>query len=123
MDSVVKVLPELAPLHLILEIMVGRADHPKVHRDELVAAKPRELPGLERAEKIDLCLCAYRSNFVEKKRPPIGDLEFAFVPVLSAGKPSIATMPSNSRTTMSSKYVKPVVQRCFTQRAGGPSFT
>src|SRR2546430_11458369 len=70
-----QVVPELALLGGLREILVRRGDHPHVHRDRLLAAEPLDHPRFEHAQQLRLGLGAEIAHLAEKQVARVRELE------------------------------------------------
>ena len=77
LEPVVEILAELAPQHHLLEIAVGRRDHPDVDVDVLVAAELGELRVLEDVEQLGLQRRFHLADLVEEDGAGVGLFELA----------------------------------------------
>src|SRR5208283_277424 len=64
-DAVIEIDPELAPLHLLFEIAVGRANETHVDLNSAGSADPFELAFLKHAQKLGLKRRRNLADFVE----------------------------------------------------------
>ena len=83
-----EVLAELAFLHPLGEIAVGRADHAQIELDRLLAAHPLDLVLLQRPEDLPLQVERQVADLVEKQGAPVCQLELAELLPVRAGKRS-----------------------------------
>ncbi len=74
-----EVLPEGAPADLLLEVLVGGRDHPHVDGHGPRPPYRFELLLLEDAEDLGLRLQGHVPDLIEEQRPPVGQLELAFL--------------------------------------------
>ena len=83
-QPVVKVLPEFATPHQLLEIDVGGGDDAHLHLDALHGSEGKELLLLEDAQELGLYLRLDGADLVEEDRPTVGHLE---QPLLGLDRP------------------------------------
>src|SRR5262249_20962217 len=72
-ETVEEVCPESPGAHGLLQIAIGRRDHPHVHTDRLVAADRLELLLLEYPQQLDLGLEWQLADLVEEDRAVVGE--------------------------------------------------
>ena len=74
-DPVEEILTKSAGCHERDEIPVGRSNEPHIHLVRSFAAHGSELPVLQNAQQLRLHGERHLTDFVEKQRSPIGDVE------------------------------------------------
>src|SRR5713226_486838 len=79
-EPVEEVLAEAAPRDQLVEVVVGRGDHPDVDLDRVLAAHALERLLFQRAQHLGLRLQAHVSDLVEKERAAVGRLELSLAP-------------------------------------------
>ena len=82
-QPVKKVLPEPSISDLSLEVSTCRGDYPYVHFYCPGAAKPFEFTILQYPQELCLEFNRNLTDFVQKERPAVGNLETADLPVVS----------------------------------------
>src|SRR2546422_2895698 len=80
-QAIEEVRAEPPGAHGLLQVAVGRGDHPHVHADRLVAAHRLELLLLEDAQQLDLRLERELADLVEEDRALVGEREATDVPL------------------------------------------
>ena len=85
-EAVVEILAQLAVLHGVRGIDVGRGNDADVDGLLLPSAKAAELPLLQHAQQLDLRGRRHLRNFVEKERPAVRELEASFASIGRAGE-------------------------------------
>ena len=85
-QPVVQVLAELAFVHHVAQIDVGRGDDPDVDLDRLDAAEAHELALLDDAQQLGLRLERDVADLVEEDRALVGELEQPLLRVDGAGE-------------------------------------
>ena len=85
-EPVEQVLAELALLHHLAQVAVGRGDDAHVHAQRAGAAEPLELVLLEHAQDLRLRARAHVADFVEEQRAAVGLLEAADALLVGAGE-------------------------------------
>ena len=88
-EAVEQVLAELAFVHHVAQIDVGRGDDPDVDLDRLDAAKAHELALLDDAQQLGLRLERDVADLVEEDRPLVGELEQPLLRVDGAGESAL----------------------------------
>ena len=83
-DAVVEVLAKPGSLDLLSEILIGGGDDPDVGLDVPVGADPTELPGLERAQDLDLGGRAHLADLVQEQGALVRGLEEPVLESVSA---------------------------------------
>ena len=72
----------------LAQIAIGSRNEPQIHFDGARATQPFKFAFLQNAQKLDLCGCGNISNFIEKQRALVGELEFSRLARGGAGKSS-----------------------------------
>src|SRR5262249_2306502 len=85
-----EVLPESPPLHLFLEVLVGRAARADVDRALLPLAEPEDLLGLQPPQQLGLRRERELAELVEKDRPAGAALEEPRLRALRAGEGALS---------------------------------
>jgi hypothetical protein len=85
-DPVEEVLAEGAGSNELAEILVGRGDHPHIHRDGAGAPEPFHLALLQRAQELGLEVHAQAPHLVEEQGAAVGQLELAELARVRAGE-------------------------------------
>ena len=79
MDSVIQVLAEPPLPHHLFQVLIRRADQPKIHLDLFFAAQPRQRPVLQHAQQLALQRRRERRNLVKEQRPLVRQLDAPFL--------------------------------------------
>src|ERR1051326_7947188 len=74
-EAVVEILSELLLLHRVAQVAVRRGDHADIHLHRFRPSDPVERAVLQHAEEFHLKRLARLSDFIEKNRPPVRQLE------------------------------------------------
>ena len=77
-EPMIQIAAELAQLHLLAQIPIGRGDDADVHPEKVLAADPPELPLLEYPQQLGLRRQRHLADLVEEDGPAVGQLEEAF---------------------------------------------
>jgi hypothetical protein len=85
-EPVQQVGAETAVAHLLLEVLVGRGDHPHVDTDQLAAADAEELVLGQHPQQTGLQRQRHVANLVQKQGSAIGLLEATDVSLRRAGE-------------------------------------
>ncbi len=73
-QPVIQILPEFARLDRLLQVLVGRSDHPRVERQQAVSSQPFEFALLQHPQQLGLQQRSHLPDFVEEQRPVLGRL-------------------------------------------------
>ena len=84
--AVEQILAELAFLHQLPQIHVGRGEDPDVHLDRFHPAEPHEVALLDHAQQLGLGLERNGADLVEEDAAPIGEIEQSFLRIDGAGE-------------------------------------
>ncbi len=76
-EAVEQILAEVPFGDAVLQVAVGRGDHPHVAADGLVAAHALETALLQHAQQLDLHRQAHVADFIQQQRAALGHLEAA----------------------------------------------
>ena len=79
-----QVFAKLSLPHRLLQILVRRGDDAHVHFERTLPADPLDDPALQHAQQLRLRLRAQVTDFVEKQRTAVRQLEAALAPVRGA---------------------------------------
>src|SRR4030042_2660012 len=74
-ESVIKILPESALLHLFSQILIGRSNHPDIHLQGFLSAHPLKAVILQDPKQEDLGGRGNLTNLIEENRPSIGQFK------------------------------------------------
>ncbi len=85
-QAVVQVVAERPGFDHVPQVLVGGSDDAHVRFDGLSAAKPLKFAFLQHAQQFGLHHRLKLGNFVQEKRPAVGQLEAAFASGKSAGE-------------------------------------
>ena len=85
-EAVIEILAEAAVGDHRIEVLVGRADDPRVDRDRLPPADPLDHPLLEEAQQLDLQRQRNVADLVEEQGAALGELDLADVRLDRAGE-------------------------------------
>ena len=85
-QPVVQVLAQLALLHRLERVDVGRGDDAHVDRLLVAAAEAAERALLQHAQQLDLRRRRHLGDLVEEQRAAVGELEAALPPLGGAGE-------------------------------------
>ena len=77
-ETVKQVLAEITPGDFFFQILVRGRDDAGINRDRLISSYRREALFIQGAQHLRLRLEAHIPHFVEKKRPAVRLLKFAF---------------------------------------------
>src|SRR5437879_4267589 len=80
-ESIEQVLPKLSSLDCGAQIAVRRRDDSYVHSNRMTASNPLERSLLEYSQQRDLCLERKFTDFIQKKRSAVCQLEAAQPPM------------------------------------------
>ena len=78
-DSVIEVLPKPTFPYQLLQVHIGRADEPDIHRDSLASAHPHYAAALDYPQQLGLQMQRNVADFIQEQRPAIGLFKLAYV--------------------------------------------
>jgi hypothetical protein len=85
-ESIVKVFPEFSLTEALLQVAIGRGQHPYIDRHLANATQATDLAFLDDAQKLGLQFRPDLGDLVEEQRPPVCEFESAFAAAVSAGE-------------------------------------
>ncbi len=85
-QPVKQILAEFPRANLRLQIAVGCADHPHIHRNRLRPAEPFDRAVLQHAQHLSLRHRIHVANFIQENRAARSQFEFPFFLLRCAGK-------------------------------------
>ena len=85
-DTVEKVFPEMPGSDPFVQIAIGGADKTDIHRNGMIAPHPGHLLALQDSQQLGLKMRRDIADFIEEKRPVVGQLELAFMILFGIGK-------------------------------------
>src|SRR5260370_13604225 len=80
-EPVEQVLPKLSSLDCGAQVAIRRSDNSYVHSNRMTASHPLERSLLEYSQQRDLCLEREFTDFIQKKRSAVCQLEAAQPPI------------------------------------------
>src|SRR5262249_37929523 len=89
-DTKIEILAEIFLVRHVAQVAVGGTDYAHVGAEWLGVADSTDLAGFQKAQQLDLDVLVQFTEFVEKERSAIGDLEKPLMVAVGAGERSLA---------------------------------